>query len=151
MPRRSHPLIYIRSARQGDAGDIAALLGVLGYPCTVNEALARLRAIAAESDQSLLIAERAGQVCGLLALDAMYYLPLGARTCRITALVVAPAHQGEGIGHELLQAAEAWARQAGAIRIEVTSAAHRERAHAFYRACGYDDRSIRFVKHLGDA
>lgn len=151
MPRRSHPLIFVRAARNGDARDIAALLTTLGYPCQADEALARLHAVAAEVDQTLLVAERGGAVCGLLALDAMYYLPLGARTCRITALVVAPAHQGEGIGHELLLAAEAWARQAGAIRIEVASAAHRERAHAFYRSCGYDDRSIRFVKHLGDA
>ncbi|MBS0575799.1 MAG: GNAT family N-acetyltransferase [Proteobacteria bacterium] len=151
MPRRSHPLIHIRSARHGDAGDVAALFGVLGYPCSADEALARMRAVAAEADQALLVAERGGMLCGLLALDAMYYLPLGARTCRITALVVTPAHQGEGIGHELLQAAESWARQAGAVRIEVTSAAHRERAHAFYRGSGYDDRSIRFVKHLGDA
>jgi len=64
---------------------------------------------------------------------------------------VAAEHQGEGIGRELLQAAETWARQAGAARIEVTSAAHREAAHAFYRARGYSDGSMRFVKRLGDA
>mgnify|MGYP000933126209 CR=1 FL=1 len=104
VPRRSHPLIHIRSARHGDAGDVAALFGVLGYPCTPDEALARMRAVAAEADQALLVAERGGMLCGLLALDAMYYLPLGARTCRITALVVTPAHQGEGIGHENLVA-----------------------------------------------
>ena len=135
----------------GDATGIAELIEVLGYPCTRAEAVIRLRAIANEHDQALLVADRGGALCGLVCLDLMYHLPLGARTARITALVVAPAHQGEGIGRDLMQAAETWARQAGAARIEVTSAAHREKAHAFYRACGYADGSMRFVKRLGDA
>ena len=135
----------------GDATGVAELIEALGYPCTPDEAIERLRAVAAEPDQTLLVADRDGDLCGLLGLDLMYYLPLGARTCRITALVVAVAHQGEGVGRDLLQAAETWARQAGAARIEVTSAAHREKAHAFYRACGYSDGAMRFVKRLGDA
>ena len=147
----SRAIILVRNAMHGDAAGIAALIEVLGYPCTPDEAIDRLQAVAAEPDQTLFVADRNGELCGLLGLDLMYYLPLGARTCRITALVVAPAHQGEGIGRELLQAAEAWARQANAARIEVTSAAHRENAHAFYRACGYEDGAMRFVKRLGDA
>jgi len=151
MPSSSDPVTHVRAARDGDASDIASLITLLGYPCLPDEARTRMRAVAAEHDQALLVAERDGHLCGLLALDLMYYLPLGARTCRITALVVATEHQGEGIGRELLQAAESWARQAGAARIEVTSAAHRENAHAFYRARGYSDGSMRFVKRLGDA
>ena len=147
----SRAITLVRNAMHGDAAGIAALIEVLGYPCTPDDALDRLQAVAAEPDQTLFVADRNGELCGLLGLDLMYYLPLGARTCRITALVVAPAHQGEGIGRELLQAAEAWARQANAARIEVTSAAHRENAHAFYRACGYEDGAMRFVKRLGDA
>jgi GNAT superfamily N-acetyltransferase len=141
----------VRTAMPGDAADIASLITLLGYPCTADEAIARMKAVATDPDQALLVADRDGELCGLLGLDLMYYLPLGARTCRITALVVATAHQGEGVGRELLQAAETWARQAGAARVEVTSAAHRDKAHAFYRACGYEDGSMRFVKRLGDA
>ena len=147
----SSALTRVRTAMSGDAAEIAALIALLGYSCTPDEALERLRAIAAEPDQALLVADRDGDLCGLLGLDLMYYLPLGARTCRITALVVATAHQGEGVGRDLLQAAETWARQAGAARVEATSAAHRDQAHAFYRACGYADGSMRFVKRLGDA
>lgn len=147
----SHPVTHVRAARYGDAPDIAALITLLGYPCETDEALRRMQAMAAEHDQALLVADRDGHLCGLLALDLMYYLPLGARTCRITALVVAAGHQGEGVGSELLRAAESWARQAGAARIEVTSAAHREKAHGFYRARGYSDGAMRFVKRLGDA
>lgn len=46
----------------------------------------------------------------------MYYLPLGARTCRLTALVVAPGAQCRGVGRRLLRKAELRARQAGAAR-----------------------------------
>lgn len=38
---------------------------------------------------------------------------------------------------------------AGAARIELTSAAHREEAHAFYRACGYTESALRLLKRLG--
>ena len=31
------------------------------------------------------------------------------------------------------------------------SAAHREDAHAFYRACNFQDGALRFVKRLGGA
>ena len=144
-------MMRVRTAMPGDAVEVASLITLLGYPCTPDEALERLHAVAAEPDQTLLVADRNGDLCGLLGLDLMYYLPLGARTCRITALVVATAHRGEGVGRDLLLAAETWARQAGAARVEVTSAAHRNEAHAFYRACGYEDGAMRFVKRLGDA
>lgn len=144
-------VIHVRVAKDGDASDVASLITLLGYPCLPDEALERMRSVAGEPDQALLVADREGHLCGLLCLDLMYYLPLGARTCRITALVIASSHQREGVGRELLRAAESWARQAGAARIEVTSAAHREEAHAFYRACGYADGAMRFVKRLGDA
>ena len=144
-------MMRVRTAMPGDAAEVAALITLLGYPCTPDEALERMHAVADEPEQALLVADRDGDLCGLLGLDLMYYLPLGARTCRITALVVATAHRGEGVGKELLQAAETWARQSGAARVEVTSAAHRIEAHAFYRACGYEDGAMRFVKRLGDA
>ena len=151
MATASDNAVHVRVAKDGDAPDIASLITLLGYPCLPDEALERMHAIAGEPDQALLVADRAGHLCGLMCLDLMYYLPLGARTCRITAMVVASAHQRTGVGRELLHAAESWARQAGAPRIEVTSAAHRENAHAFYRNCGYSEGAMRFLKHLGDA
>ncbi len=141
--------IALRPAEPEDAEAVAALLAVLGYPCSRDDATQRIHTIADEPDQWLLLAECNGEVCGLLALDLMYYLPLGASTARITALAVGRAHSGQGIGRALLREAELRARHAGAVRIEVTSADQREDAHAFYRACGYSPSSLRFVKKLG--
>jgi len=139
----------LRAAGMGDADDVARLLGELGYPCTQDEAAERIAAVLADDRQALVLARDAGRVCGLLALDFMYYLPLGAQTCRITALVVGGDSQRRGLGRLLLREAERRARVAGCARLELTSAAHRHEAHAFYRACGFAESSLRFAKALG--
>ena len=140
----------LRSAMIADADDVARLLTELGYPCEIDEAAERIDAIAANDRQALVLARRDGAVCGLVALDFMYYLPLGTITCRVTALVVTPTAQGLGIGRQLLKEAERRARTGGASRIELTSGSQRTEAHAFYRACGYKDSSVRFVKQMGE-
>ena len=140
----------LRSAMIADADDVARLLTDLGYPCEIEDAAERIDAIAANDRQALVLARRDGAVCGLVALDFMYYLPLGTITCRVTALVVTPTAQGLGIGRQLLKEAERRARSGGAARIELTSGSQRTEAHAFYRACGYKDSSVRFVKQMGE-
>lgn len=141
----------IRPALAGDAGELAGLLDALGYPCDRDEAAARLRTLQQDPDQQLLVADAHGELAGLLCCDLMYYLPLGASTCRITALSVREHARGRGVGRALLREAEARARAAGAVRIELTAAAHRVEAHSFYRACGFGESGLRFVKRLGDA
>jgi ribosomal protein S18 acetylase RimI-like enzyme len=143
--------VALRPAEAADADAVAALLAVLGYPCSREDARQRIEAVAEELHQELLMAELDGEVCGLLALDLMYYLPLGVRTARITALAVGRAQGGRGVGRAMLREAEVRARAAGAARIEVTSAAHRDDAHAFYQACGYSESARRYLKHLGAA
>ena len=134
----------LRMAVVADADDVARLLSDLGYPCEIDEAIERIAVIAHNDRQALVVARRDGAVVGLIALDFMYYLPLGTTTCRVTATA-----QGLGIGRALLKEAERRARVGGAARIELTSGAQRTEAHAFYRACGYKDSSVRFVKLLG--
>lgn len=134
-----------------DADDVAALLTQLGYPCDRADAAERIALILDNDRQVLLVARHEGAVCGLVGLDFMYYLPLGTTTCRVTALVVTPDAQGRGLGRQLLREAERRARAAGAARIELTSGSQRVDAHAFYKACGYSDGTLRFIKRLGAA
>ena len=141
--------VDLRSASLMDADDVAALLSALGYPCDREDASERIHAIIANDRQAMVLARCDGIVCGLIALDFMYYLPLGTTTCRITAMVVTPEAQGRGLGRQLLREAERRARVGGAARLEITSGSQRSDAHAFYRACAYSDGTIRFVKHLG--
>lgn len=90
--------VDLRSASLMDADDVAVLLSALGYPCERDDASDRIHAIIANDRQALVLARHDGAVCGLIALDFMYYLPLGTTTCRITAMVVTPEAQGRGLG-----------------------------------------------------
>jgi N-acetylglutamate synthase-like GNAT family acetyltransferase len=141
----------LRRATESDAAGVARLLVDLGYECTAVDAVERIRTISGEPSQALIVADLHGELCGLVALDVMYFLPLGRNTCRITALVVGDGFRQFGVGRALLRECENVARQHGAARIEVTTAGHRHEAHDFYRACGFVESSLRFVKRLGDA
>ena len=55
----------------------------------------------------------------------------------IHGLVVDESARSGGIGNELVEAAEAWARSRGATTIIVRSRAARRRAHRFYERIGY--------------
>ena len=143
--------VDLRSASLMDADDVAVLLSALGYPCEREDASDRIHAIIANDRQALVLARHDGAVCGLISLDFMYYLPLGTTTCRITAMVVTPEAQGRGVGRQLLREAERRARTGGAARLEITSGSQRSDAHAFYKACGYSDGTLRFVKTLLNA
>ncbi len=141
----------LRSAAPIDADDVAALLSELGYPCDTDDAMRRIRAILDNDRQALVVARVDGIVSGLVALDFMYYLPLDTTTCRITALVVSSSARGQGLGRQLLREAERRARAGGAARLELSSGSQRTDAHAFYKACGFSDGTVRFIKRLGDA
>lgn len=142
--------IRIRDARIGDASDVATLLHTLGYPCSRDEAAERITMVLADPRQRLLLAEIGGHACGLAGMDLRYSLVRGTEQARITALVVAPECERQGVGRRLLKELEGIARQAGAARIEVIAAGSRDSAHAFYRDCGYADASLHFAKLLGD-
>lgn len=141
---------WVRQAGTGDAGDVAALLEILGYPCTRDEAAERIALVQSDRRQVLLLAECDGHVQGMVAMETLYSVAHGSELARITALVVAPAWERQGVGRRLLREVEQRARQSRIARIEVTSNARRSAAHAFYRGCGYADGSLRFVKLLGD-
>lgn len=141
----------LRSATLIDADDVGALLTELGYPCDTRDARHRIASIIDNDRQALIVARCDGVVRGLIALDFMYYLPLDTTTCRITALVVSSEAQGRGLGRQLLREAERRARAGGAARLELTSGSQRTDAHDFYKACGYSDGTLRFIKRLGAA
>ncbi len=148
QPTVSEP--RIRAAAIGDAGDVAVLLEILGYPCTRDDAADRIAMVLGDPRQHLLLAEIDGQVQGLIALDLWYSVTRGEEQARITALVVMPQAGRKGIGRRLLREVEGIARRARSARLEVTSNTRRLDAHAFYHECGYADGSRHFFKLLGD-
>ena len=65
---------------------------------------------------------------------------------RITALVVGRNARRHGVGRLLMRHAEQMAVAQGCEFVELTSAADRADAHAFYRSIGYEVNSLRFRK-----
>jgi GNAT superfamily N-acetyltransferase len=64
-------------------------------------------------------------------------------------MVVAHRERSRGIGSELIERAERWAMERGAAKISLTSALHRQHAHAFYEVKQrYDKTGLRFSKIL---
>lgn len=142
----------VRRAQPGDAAQVAALLTELGYPANpVEQVRQRLAMWAREKTSLALVADRDGQVLGTVAITAIPYLEHDGRWARIVALVVSPACRGQGIGRQLVGAAEKAASELGCTTMEVTSARSRTESHPFYQNLGYQewgDRSARYLKDL---
>ena len=140
--------MQIRAATPGDAPAIAAMLGHLGYPSDAADVPARLAAVAAAGGAVLLAWEEGGAPVGLVGLQSHPVIHATGPVAYITALVVAPSAQGRGVGRALVAAAERWARDAGCARLTVTSAEHRDGAHAFYPRVGLPYTGRRYSRQL---
>ncbi|MCE7003020.1 GNAT family N-acetyltransferase [Kibdelosporangium philippinense] len=143
----------VRLAEPSDAAAVRDLLGQLGYPDDndVDSVRQRLENWAAEPAATALVAERDGQVVGVVAVAAMPCFERPGKTGRVVAIVTSDVVRGQGVGKELMAHAERIAKEYGCSKMEVTSSNWRTDAHAFYRGLGYDnwsDRAGRFMKEF---
>jgi GNAT superfamily N-acetyltransferase len=133
--------VILRPGRDADAEDFIRLIGDCWseYPgciLDVDGELPELRALAtyfAEAGGALWAAEQDGRVIGMAATrpmdqDAAYEI------CKV---YVAKASRGGGLAHDLLGAAEAHARSAGAERLVLWSDTRFATAHRFYEKRGF--------------
>jgi GNAT superfamily N-acetyltransferase len=137
--------VNVRRAGPADAAGIAALLAELGYETAPGDVEARLAGTAA------LVVELDGEIAGALTLSIVPVLHEPGGWCRITMLVVAARARRRGLARALVAEAEAIARDRGCMRIEVTSAMHRDGAHEFYRGLGFAQVSEHFLKPLAES
>jgi N-acetylglutamate synthase-like GNAT family acetyltransferase len=140
--------IVIRDADKGDAQAIVTLLDELGYPATNEFALEKIKQLGRRKHDRILVAEKEGQIAGVLSLHIMPLLHRRFNLCRVTAMVIGLDYRRQYIGQRLMEMAEAYARANKCFRIEITSGEKRIDAHAFYQACGYTERSRRFCKEI---
>jgi len=136
----------IRPAKASDAPKIADLLGELGYAVHPSFILARLNLLHGRPDASVLVAEAAENVIGVVAVHLFPLFHADVWTGRITALVVSAHHRRRGIGRLLLDAAEGFAWNHGCTRVEVTSGGTHEPAPQFYESHGYQRPGHHLVK-----
>ena len=136
----------IRRITASDVPNAAALLAELGYPTTEADLGERLKAIATNPDDAVLVAAEAGNIVGLVSVHSFEMIHRPGRLGRITSLVVAASARGRGLGTNLLAAAEKHLRANGCVKLEVTSGEQRSSAHDFYAANGYKEERVRFTK-----
>jgi GNAT superfamily N-acetyltransferase len=139
----------IRRAQASDAQALSELLTQLGYPSSVSEVAGRLDALANFPSAVALVAVNGfGEVVGLVTGHLFPSIHDSQPVAWLTTLVVLEDARGAGIGSSLVGYIEEWATQNGAWRLAVTSATHREEAHAFYVKRDYERTGVRFGKSL---
>lgn len=141
--------LEIRAASQDDAGAISDLLTELGHP--LEPALARIqiaRMQALAPNYGVFVAVKGGGVIGLVSAFSTPVLHRALPVGRVSVIVVARPHTGQGIGSALLRHAEEFLAELGCGRIEVTSASHRDAAHRFYRERGYAQQGVKFSREI---
>ncbi len=122
----------IRECRSSDSAAVAELSAQLGYPVPFDEMERRLQHMATDPNHTVLVAcLQTGEVVGWIDLGIVFHLQSGAY-CEIGGLVVADSVRGNGIGSELVVAAEQWAAARGMNKVLVRSNAIRADAHRFY-------------------
>ena len=87
-------------------------------------------------DADVLLAVDDGRIDGLASVYVELETIRFGRRCWLEDLVVTASMRGKGIGHRLLDAAAAWAREHRCTHLGLVSAAARKDAHRFYVANG---------------
>ena len=145
--------IAIRPGRDADADSLIALIAACwglypGVRMDVDGEMPELRALAsyyAKAGGALWVAEDAGTALGMVAVRPFDAGPHGSaghagqrsggwEVCRV---YVDPSRHGSGLGHALLDTAEAHAIAAGATRLMLWSDTRFDRAHRFYEKRSY--------------
>ena len=127
----------VRPATDADAEAIATLFTDEGYPAGPSDIRERLSRF--DSDFSTVrVAELGGDVVGFVAVHVMPRFEHGDRIARILAMIVDAGVRERGIGHLLMETAEAIARETGCAFIEITAGRHRPDAQRLYEAVGYE-------------
>jgi GNAT superfamily N-acetyltransferase len=135
--------LTIRDAEPGDAAALAGLLGQLGYPAEPAALASRLERLRIVGDQ-LMVAVLDDVVVGLAHLHVSPTIEHERPAAKLSALVVAEAHRGEGIGRTLVEAALAEAKARNCAVFFLTTSDRRGDAHAFYERVGLEQTGRRY-------
>ncbi|HEX6576478.1 MAG TPA: GNAT family N-acetyltransferase [Gemmatimonadaceae bacterium] len=140
--------LTLRDATNGDAAVVAELLGELGYPADPRDMPSRIEAVRREGGEVFVAVDATGEVLGLMCLSRHVALHTPLPIGYIDALVTSGSARRRGVGRFLVEQAKAWAKRSGCGRLTLTSAEHREAAHAFYPSCGMPYTGRRFATQI---
>jgi len=124
------------------------LLEQLGYSGTQTYLAERIKLLAGDSGEELVVGDENGRVVAVLSLHFIPQLAVDGLFARISYLCVQEGVRSKGIGRQLEEYAEETARARGCDRIELHCHGRRIDAHRFYTRQGYEDSPKYFMKKL---
>ena len=124
--------LTLSRATRHDYLAIQTLLAELGYHPPAGKLQQTIDEIGEDSDCLILVARLADKPVGVIMVYLAKSLVLG-HVAVIGNLVVKQAHQGKGIGRQLVLASAAWAKEHGSPTLRVGSQIRRQQAHRFYQ------------------
>ena len=139
--------LRFREARRDEVAALVALLAddALGKQREESaeslpaEYLDAFEAIDADPNHELIVAERSGELVGVLQLSFLPGLShRGAWRAQIEGVRVASSARGGGLGRTLLEHAIARARERGCRLVQLTSDKRRADAQRFYASLGFE-------------
>lgn len=140
--------VTVREAQRQDAAAVAALLGELDYPSSLDQARERLERIKQDPSTWVVVAEVDGKIAGLAALHVQNLVERDDLGCELAAMVVEERYRRRGVGVRLMEVIEEEARSRGCVNLVLNTAHRRADAHAFYEALGYEHTGRRYAKEL---
>ncbi len=146
--------VTFRPARRQDVADILALLvddhlGAGRENSDLDGYEAAFDRMTAEGANHVIVGNLQGEIVATYQITFISGLSLrAARRAQIESVRVVSRLRGQGIGAQLMDDAEARARNAGCSLVQLTTNATRDRARAFYEARGFTPSHIGFKRQL---
>tara|TARA_R110002094_G_scaffold105737_1_gene104416 strand:- start:110 stop:556 length:447 start_codon:yes stop_codon:yes gene_type:complete len=128
--------VIVRAMDAADLDVVRGLMAQLDYDITADDLAARFSTVTGDANHALLVAERGGLLVGLVHVFARPALEKPVEAV-IQSLVVDARARGAGIGRDLMERAEAWARARGLASVALHTTLTRADARAFYARLGY--------------
>ena len=141
----------IRSVQVEDAGQIRDLCHqALGYDSTLEKVAAQIEKFNLSDSGHFCFVyeeEQTGNILGYVEAEA-YESVYSDSGLNVLGLAVFPSAQGRGIGRQLMERVEEFAKSSHYAFIRLNSASHRKEAHVFYERIGYEGNKTqkRFLK-----
>lgn len=151
-----NPPAEIQNAEPGDAEDAAALFNEYrvwyGAAADLNGARNFVTQRLRQNQSTIFLARVSGQPAGFVQLYPSFSSVSMAEIWVLNDLFVAERHRGHGIGSLLLETAIEFARQTGAIRLQLETEVTNTAAQQVYERRGWqrEDRFLHYTFELDD-
>lgn len=131
--------VILRHARDGNLEAAVALLAHLGYETEAYELEMIFHTVLNDPTMNLFLSvNNDGEITGMISLRHSPALRLNGYQVSIEEMVVVHHLRGQGIGKKLLHFACQYARQKGAVRLEILISQNRESyRRKFYQENGF--------------